>query len=83
MNPFKLGMKGLECSFSIILSQLSSRNSKLVRRNYHWGMGPEPWNYRCIYEIPEINVAILRPTSYMSIGIGKAAIQFVRLRVGQ
>jgi len=46
-------------------------------------MGPEPWNYRCIYEIPEINVAILRPTSYMSIGIGKAAIQFVRLRVGQ
>lgn len=46
-------------------------------------MSPESWNNRCIYKIPEINEAILRATSYMSIGIGKAAIQFVRLRVVQ
>lgn len=69
---------------SIILAQLSSRKNKLVKKkNYHWGMSSESWHNGCIYKIPEIDEAILRATSYMSIRIGKAAIQFVRLRIIQ
>lgn len=48
-------------------------------RLYHGGMSSETWHHRCIYKIPEINMAILRPTSYMCIRVGEAAIKFVRL----
>ena len=46
---------------------------------YHWGMNTKTWCYRGIYQILEVNEAILRSTSYMCIHVGKAAIQFVGL----
>lgn len=42
-------------------------------------MSSELCCHRCIYQIPEENEAILRPTGYMGISVGNTAVQFVRL----